>query len=333
MKTSKKELLRALEAVAIGLACKELIEQSTSYVFLEDRVLTYNDEVSVSFPYAAGFTGVVPAKELLALVRRCSAEDIDVEVTESELLMKAGSIEAGLTLKQEITLPTETIEGAKKWRPVPPDFAKALKFCMGSCATDMSRFILTNVHVRGTDVIEASDGLRISQYMLEKEMGCDAFLIPAHVCSKIHGYDLKKICVDGGWVHFMTADKAIISCRIVSEAYPDTDAHTKIKGSKITFPKELKEALERAAVFYKKDYVLDELVDVAIAKGRMTLKANGVAGWSEEKLRVTTDAEVSFCITPYLLQDILSETLDAELQTPKLIFKGTNWLYLTLLRG
>jgi len=333
MKTNRTELLKALETVAIGLASKELIEQSTSYIFLEDAVMTYNDEVSVRYPITIGFTGVVPAKELLSFARKVKTDEIDMEIVDNEIILKSGRIRAGLTLQQEIKLPTGTTDNIGKWKPLPADFGKALKFCMGSCATDMSRFILTNVHVRGTDVVEGSDGHRISQYRLEKSLDCAPFLIPAHICSKIHGYDLKRVCVEDGWVHFLTKDEAIISCRIVSDAYPDTDQYMTVEGYSITFPKELSEALERASIFYKKDYVLDEMVEITLGGGKMVLSAKGIAGWSEEKLRVQSEAECVFVITPYLLQDILSQTNTAMIQSPKLLFEGENWKYLTLMRG
>ena len=46
----KAELIKALEAVRPGLANKEMIEQSTSFAFMKDRVVTYNDEISISYP-------------------------------------------------------------------------------------------------------------------------------------------------------------------------------------------------------------------------------------------------------------------------------------------
>ena len=50
MKTNKTKLQTALEIVKPGLANKEIIEQSTSFAFLKGKVVTYNDEVSISHP-------------------------------------------------------------------------------------------------------------------------------------------------------------------------------------------------------------------------------------------------------------------------------------------
>ena len=46
----KQELITALEKVKPGLASKDLIEQSTSFAFINGKVITYNDEISISHP-------------------------------------------------------------------------------------------------------------------------------------------------------------------------------------------------------------------------------------------------------------------------------------------
>jgi len=50
MKINKNELKNALEIVKPGLANKEIIDQSTSFAFMNDCIVTYNDEISVSHP-------------------------------------------------------------------------------------------------------------------------------------------------------------------------------------------------------------------------------------------------------------------------------------------
>ena len=50
MKINKQQFIEALELVKPGLAAKEIIEQSTSFVFRAGQVITYNDEVAVHAP-------------------------------------------------------------------------------------------------------------------------------------------------------------------------------------------------------------------------------------------------------------------------------------------
>ena len=50
MKINKSELQEALAKVKPGLASKDLIEQATSFAFMDGRVVTYNDEMFPSSP-------------------------------------------------------------------------------------------------------------------------------------------------------------------------------------------------------------------------------------------------------------------------------------------
>ena len=71
MKINKVELQEALEKVKPGLASRELIEQSTSFAFMGDRVVTYNDEISISHPVKnLDVTGAVKAQTLYAFLNK-----------------------------------------------------------------------------------------------------------------------------------------------------------------------------------------------------------------------------------------------------------------------
>jgi hypothetical protein len=71
----KTDLIKALEAVKPGLANKEMIEQSTSFAFMEDRVVTYNDEISISHPLKGiPIVGAIKADELYAFLSKVKIE-------------------------------------------------------------------------------------------------------------------------------------------------------------------------------------------------------------------------------------------------------------------
>ena len=84
---NRKELLGALSAVRPGLANKEVMEQSCSFVFDGGMVCTYNDEIAVSHPVPEGISGAVRASELFSLLSKFPDEEIGVEVTEAELVV------------------------------------------------------------------------------------------------------------------------------------------------------------------------------------------------------------------------------------------------------
>ena len=53
MRVSREKLMQALEAVSPGLANRELIEQSSCFVFKSGMVMTFNDEVAGRFTYVS----------------------------------------------------------------------------------------------------------------------------------------------------------------------------------------------------------------------------------------------------------------------------------------
>ena len=94
----KQDLLTALETVKPGLASKEMIEQSTSFAFMNDRVVTYNDEISLSHPVKdLEIEGAIQAEQLYKLLNKLKKDEIEVEIKGNELLLKSGNTEAGLT--------------------------------------------------------------------------------------------------------------------------------------------------------------------------------------------------------------------------------------------
>ncbi len=329
----KADLQKALEIVKPGLANKEMIEQSTSFAFVEGRVVTYNDEISLSHPVEGlGITGAIKADGLYQLLNKITKEEIEITVDKNEVLIKAGRIRAGLTLQKKIKLPLDEIESREKWKTLPEDFIRFMSFAMSSCSRDMSRPILTCVHVNKKGYIESSDGHRITRCEMEEKMPVDTFLIPASTVQQV--VKLKPTKISGGksWVHFKTDEGSVMSCRVYEDEYPDTSIFLEVEGVDITFPKTMEDVLERASVFSKRDYTLDEMVELCLEDNRLKIKSQSDAGWFKESVNMKyTDLAVTFSIAPYLLKGILSETSTCVLCEDRLKFQGAGWVHIALL--
>lgn len=335
MDIKKSELKKALEIVKPGLANKELIEQSTSFAFMGDRVVTYNDDISISHPIPGlELTGAVKAEKLYQLLGKLKEEDITIEVSDSEILLKSGRAKAGLTLQAEIKLPLEEeIKYAEKWKKLPEGFIKAVKTSMSSCSKDNSRPVLTCVHIRKNGAIEASDSLRIMKIQLAGENPLENFLLPTSAANTMIGLNPTHIAKGNGWVHFKTKESTILSCRIFADKFPETEKWLKVVGEKITFPKEILGALERANVFAKRDHLLDETLAITLETKRLKVRGEAEDGWFEETARITYTGEpLTFYITPYLIRSILSDTQEGILSSNMLKFEGKDWEYVSLLK-
>jgi hypothetical protein len=333
MKIDRQELLTALVAVKPALAAKEIIEQSTSFCFLEGRVITYNDEISISHPLSKmPFTGAINAEELYAFINRIKVEQVDIDKQDTHFLFKAGRAKAGFLIQEEIVLPLEEIGDIKKWKNLPDNFLKALEFSIGACATNMSTPILTCVHITSSKMV-SSDNYRIAQYSLDKQLPIHDFLLPATIAAKVIKMHPIKIAEGEGWVHFKTKKGTVISCRILDDIYPQTDDFFNFKGKKLILPDNLLDILERAGTFSKRDYMLDETITVTIKKNTIIVRSESATGWFTEKNKIKySDDEIEFKITPYLLKDILSKTNEAFLGDDRMSFSQDIWKYLTMLK-
>lgn len=335
MEINKEQLQKALEIVKPGLANKEMVVQSTSFAFLNGRVITYNDEISISHPVKGlEIEGAIKAEELYKLLSKVKTEKIDVTITDNEIKLSSGRTKVGMTLQSEIKLPLDdSIAHVGEWKEIPEGFSKFVKLAVGACSKIISEYKFTCVHITKHGIIEASDGYKITYCQLKEEMPIKTFLLPASSAVEVVRIDPTQISEGHGWVHFKNAAGTILSCRILEEEYGNTSAFLKSDGERITFPLSLRATLDRAEIFAKRDAALAESITVDINKGKLTVKSKSDSGWFEETLNMEYDREaISFDITPYLMKGILEETQGCQVDSSKLKFEGAGWVHVVTLR-
>mgnify|MGYP000971985451 CR=1 FL=1 len=333
---NKATLQKALEQVKPGLASRELIEQSTSFAFMGNRVVTYNDEISISHPIdELDITGAVRAEELYKLLAKLSQDEIEIEIGENELVLSAGKAKAGLTLQTEIRLPLLDMSEITDWKPLPEGFIGALEFCIPSASSDMSRPILTCLHIRGNGIIEASDNFRLSSIKTDPMPVNKAFLLPANNAKELIKFPILEMAEGEGWVHFKTEEGTVFSMRIFEGTFPDVDAAgiLNVTGPEVTFPQSLPDILERASIFARRDYSLDEEVTVTIENKKLQVDGKSEYGWFNEKANIKYDGEpIAFVISPTFLKDMLGKECICIVGEKSIKFSGENWEHVIQLR-
>lgn len=330
----KSDILQALTIVKPGLSNKDVIEQASSFAFIDGKIITYNDEISISHPIEGlAIEGAIKAELLYGLLSKIKGEEVEMTVEGNELIIKSGRTKAGITLQEEVLLPLEEIATKSKWKTLPVGFVKYLVFAADSCSTDMSNAKLTCVNVTEDGFIQASDNYKVLQVSIQATMPVKTFLLPATSAKLIARMNPVKISEGEGWVHFKTEGGTTIACRVYDDLYPPIDSILKCEGETVTFPATLSKVLERAGVFSKMDKAADEVVELQVTPKRLNIKASSENGWFEESLNMTyTGTPMEFKIAPYLLKDILSETLDCTIGTNKLKFSTEDWTYVSTLK-
>ena len=313
MKVNRKELIKALNYVSAGISSKEIIEQTTSFIFQDGFVFTFNDVITASFPIDIGFDGAVPAKQFLALINKFKTEEIDIDFNGGELRVKGSKAKAGFRVESKIKVPIGDIELPEddEWTDLPKDFIKAVSACFSSVSRDQTKYTLMCINFNG-ELAEATDNLRATQFTMESAPFSNPTMIPSSSLKEIIKTKPTSCSICGGWIHFMNNDELIISCRYFEGEFPDISQIITEKGAELELPKELPAILNKAETISE-----GGRVTITLDSKKMHISSEGSVGWFSEEVPCSyNDKPVSFEISPeYLIQIMKDEA--------KAVFTGT----------
>lgn len=336
MRIDKNEFLQALVQVKPGISSRERVDQSSSVVFSDGKLVAYNEQIMVMAPFDIGFEGAVRAEELFGILNKLSAEQIEVLVQDGQFLIKAGRSKSGIRFEEAVKLPVSQVldEYAKaKQFPMPeallPAFSRA-KFC---AATNMNNPKLTGIYHKGGNLI-ATDNYRIIKITLPGKQAkkIPEFLIPAACVDYLGQYSFSEFGISDSWA-FFSGDNGLLFCaRLVSldEPYPDTDRLFQIDGHELVLPVGLVEAIDKTAVFTKTvAHENDRMVAITMKSGRAVIKGEGAFGWYEESIPAKDyDGEqIQFFASPDFLKDILPKVQRAILGDSVMLFQGEDFAH------
>jgi len=324
MKIEVAELTSILQAVAKGTSPKDILEQSTCFIFSDGEVVSYNDSVSVSHPLDVGFEGAVNAAKLLGVLEKISGTAI-LSVKKGSLSLKCGKVEASVKMEAEILLPIQDVEIPEEFRALPKGFLAALLTCWPSTSADMTREILTCVHIKDK-LVESCDNFRATRTFLKKSIKGD-LLIPRNVIAMLNSLKVDAYAAEGGWLHFGNPAGCVISCRTYSAEYPTKEISALFdigEGTKITFPQELGDMVDRVGIMAEAVFDQDRKVTVTVSEGSIRVKGEGALGWLTEdrKCSYKGKQEVSFSIHPRFLQHATERNMEAVVESNRLKITG-----------
>jgi len=332
MRVNREKLLNELESVRPGLSPKEIIEQSSCFVFQEGSVMTYNDEVACRRKCSLEITGAVQAEPLLQMLQKLPNDEVDVEMGEGEFRLKAGRRSTGIRMEQQILLPIGAVEKPQGWKPLDPEFAEAVDIVSRCASKDQSQFSLTCVHIH-QKWVEACDNYQLSRFPIKNPVD-QACLVRVESLRHIVDLQMSKFSETDAWIHFRNKSGLRLSCRRSLETYPDFGKFLEVKGTPTTLPKGLGEAVDKAEVFSKENADNNQVI-VELSPnngGRLTVVGEGVSGWYREVKKLKyRGTSFKFRIDPKLLIEITDRHNDCEISEKHLIVNGARFKYCTCL--
>jgi DNA polymerase III sliding clamp (beta) subunit (PCNA family) len=329
-RVNRELLIRQLESVQPGLSPREIVEQSSCFVFKDGRVVTYNDEVACSNTCCLDAVGAVQAEPLLAILQKLPEEEIEVTTEDGELRIRGKSRRAGLHMEAEITLPVDSIEVPADWKTLCDGFAEAISIVQTCAGKDESKFCLTCVHIT-PKYIEACDNYQVSRYRMKTRFTEDA-LVRRNSIKHIVSLGFTEFCETKNWLHFRSGEGLVLSCRRFLEDFPDISGMLAGSGTPISLPKGLADAADAANVFSSEGAEDDDQVAITLSPGKVRVKGVGVTGWYSETKKVQYDGEeLQFLISPKLLIQLVREHSECEVGSNRLRVTGDRFVYVSCL--
>lgn len=334
IKVNREDFFGKLQSVQPGLTSKEVIEQSSCFVFVPGMIMTFNDEVSCRVPYdhfGKDFKGAVKAKPLLDLLAKLPEDELELEMDGAELLVTGAKRESGIRMEKEIMSAASSVEipGEKDWKTMPDTFSEGLEIVIACAGDDESRFNMTCVHLT-PKYIEACDNLQMARYRMK--LGVEECIVKAKSLKQVNTLGMTEIAQTAKWLHFRNGNGLVLSCRLYKEdkggeLYPNLTEVLNVSGVDATLPGGLGEEVERAQIFSG-----DEKVLIELRAGKIRVKGQGASGWFRSTRKIEYDGPaMEFLMSPKLLIGLTKKYSACQIAPERLMVEGDRYTYISCL--
>jgi DNA polymerase III sliding clamp (beta) subunit (PCNA family) len=307
MRTGRQKFLADLESVSAGLSNREIIQQSTCFVFRDGKLVTFNDEIACSKQVDLGISGAVKAKPLIDLLSKMQEDEVVIEQGDNEVVVKGKKKKAGIRLEEEVLLPVDSVDTPTDFIKLSDEWDDAVSAVHSCASKDESQFVLTCIHIT-SNYVEATDRYQVSRYPLEIA-GMGEMLVKAETLHRSVGLGLVEFAETDSWLHLRNQDGLVFSCRKWKEDYVDLTGfldHGDVKS--VVLPGGLQDIVAKAEIF-SSDRVEGNSLTVDLRKDSVVISGEGAFGWYRELREVVYAGDpIRFQIAPDLLVKIVSKS-------------------------
>lgn len=238
---SREGLLRVLQALRPGLAAKgDMVDSFSVFAFRGGRAYAYNGEILCRsrVPVPKDLEGSAPAGELLDVLGRLPADEVDLSWGEGSLTIRARRIKIDLPMDSSFDVPIDDLPKPDGYSPLPPDFPDAIEVVRASAGdVQEAPFTFKCVHLT-PKFIESCDQFRMTRYALELPV-TKTHLVLADRFKQIGPLGMTEMAETAGWLHFRNPSGVLAAVRTQDVEYPDLTDMVEAKGVKMALPKGL----------------------------------------------------------------------------------------------
>lgn len=256
MKINRKELVDILSRLRPGLGKREFISQVSHFLFFPKEIVTYNDKICISHPFdnTEGFFSV-KGEQFYRILTGIAEDDVDLTLKSGQIVVRSKSTTFKMLLIAEndnkLPIMVELLKKTQKnWKKTPKGFTEGISLCAFSASPDLLRGIGACVGIVGNGCY-ATDGYRMSIYIMDDEIHDDLFIVAAHAL-ELSKFPIIDYSIGDNWGHFRTKENVIFSCLLMKGTMPiDRMMNLLEETDKIDFfeiPKEFKPVVDNIIV-------------------------------------------------------------------------------------
>lgn len=290
MQIQRAKLLDSLKLTLSG--CGE-DQNFDAAIFHDGWLSSYNDSISVSARVEdlAGLNAAIKIKDFQKLVQKLKGDMIDITDSPDTLILDCGNTHAELAkFPDAISQYVGALNlGSIVWADLPKNFASTIALCR----LENHKYKFPMVAIDGINVL-ADEAIRANFGTLDAEMP----KFSLHTVSAKEMLAMGKLesyCIMDPWFHVYTANGAIFSCKLHTEAYPFAQRLNKKKELEklapvfmATIPSDLAEVVDRVETFAQAAVTGTTSVTVQITTDSMLLKTAKEAGNVKEAIFLDT---------------------------------------------
>ncbi len=288
------KLVDALQKVMPGIGEKEtLLEGTSSFMFDNEWIKTFNDTISVSYPFKSDIKCLIKAQELFKILNKMESAEITMIVEGEKLSISSGTTNLKMIITDSTNI-SSLVDNlsleSSEWTELPESFSIGLKSVAIFAATNKAYESLCNVSIDADGMI-ASDNFRAGWYHVDINMS-EGFILPIEAIKNLIHIDLlTEYTQNDAWAQFRNKENLYFSVRKISTDFPrdaiknflDFDF---IKDSvEYSFPEKIKSAVERAAILSIVNPDGKEFIEIGLdKKGNLLVKGSKQFGEIEDKI-------------------------------------------------
>lgn len=292
----------------MGITTKDTIESMSYIMFSGTNIITYNDKISIQFPYKTDFHLFVKAMDIYKFMSKLKDEFVILEKKEDKLNISCKSIRARLSTifdedaEERIAKVSKSLKKAI-WKDLPDNFTTKASLCSFTASKNESDHTLTCIYINGKDII-SSDNNRVAHAKLSEKM--DEMFIKASEIKNLTSINPIEYAITKSWLHFRGLEGCVFSIRRVDGTFPDYLQFFNFTGTTINLPKEILTGIDITSILMEN---IDSAITFKISNGFCHISVQSDSGAAKYRSKIDYNGkEIKFTANPDFLKEMMNHS-------------------------